>query len=221
MTKKCTFCFQEKELELFGIRKNTNRTNKIYYRSRCKQCLSLYDKDRKSQNKKKLSIKRRQYYSLNKDKENSNSKSYYRTNKIQIIKRTVSNIKFRLKNDPSFKLRYSISSSIRDSLKERLNSKNNISAWKFLPFSKNELKKHIEKQFEPWMTWKNWGRYNSEIWNDNDSSTWTWNIDHIIAHSTFKYNSMEDQSFKDCWSLSNLRPLSAKQNIIDGCRANG
>jgi hypothetical protein len=49
----------------------------------------------------------------------------------------------------------------------------------------------------------------------NKSTTWTWNIDHIIPHSTFKYISMEDQSFKECWSLTNLRPYSAKQNILD------
>jgi hypothetical protein len=29
---------------------------------------------------------------------------------------------------------------------------------------------------------------------------------------------MEDENFKKCWSLENLRPYSAKQNIIDGAR---
>jgi len=62
---------------------------------------------------------------------------------------------------------------------------------------------------------KNWGIYSPDTWDDNDSTTWTWNIDHIIPHSTFKYISMEDQSFKECWSLTNLRPYSAKQNILD------
>jgi len=41
------------------------------------------------------------------------------------------------------------------------------------------------------------------------------NLD-IIPQSTFKYSSMEDQEFKNCWALSNLRPLSAKQNNFDG-----
>jgi hypothetical protein len=27
---------------------------------------------------------------------------------------------------------------------------------------------------------------------------------------------MDDEEFKKCWSLDNLRPLSAKQNILDG-----
>jgi hypothetical protein len=27
---------------------------------------------------------------------------------------------------------------------------------------------------------------------------------------------MEDDNFKKCWALSNLRPLDAKQNLMDG-----
>jgi len=66
------------------------------------------------------------------------------------------------------------------------------------------------------MTWNNQGVYNKNMWNDNDSSTWTWQIDHIIPHFTFKYISIEDENFKKCWALENLRPLSAKQNLLDG-----
>ena len=33
------------------------------------------------------------------------------------------------------------------------------------------------------------------------------------------YQSMADENFRKCWALDNLRPLSAKQNIMDGvCR---
>jgi hypothetical protein len=28
---------------------------------------------------------------------------------------------------------------------------------------------------------------------------------------------MEEESFKNCWKLNNLRPYSAKQNVLDGC----
>jgi hypothetical protein len=66
------------------------------------------------------------------------------------------------------------------------------------------------------MNWNNYGKYDSNSWDDDDSSTWTWQLDHIIPHSTFKYSSMEDEDFKKCWSLDNLRPLSSKQNLIDG-----
>lgn len=68
------------------------------------------------------------------------------------------------------------------------------------------------------MTWNNWGIYNPSTWNNNDKSTWTWQIDHIDPHSGFKYTSMEDEEFKICWRLNNLRPLRADLNVIDGAR---
>jgi hypothetical protein len=97
-------------------------------------------------------------------------------------------------------------------------SKNGYSIMEYLPYSFAELKQHLESQFEPWMTWKNRGIYNKDIWNDNDQSTWTWQIDHIIPHSAFKYTDMECIEFQECWALENLRPLSAKENIIKGNR---
>ncbi len=87
---------------------------------------------------------------------------------------------------------------------------------KYLGYTIKELKQHLESQFEPWMNWNNHGKYKCDTWNDNDSSTWTWQIDHIIPQCTLLYMSMEDKNFKKCWALNNLRPLSAKENIIKG-----
>ena len=55
-----------------------------------------------------------------------------------------------------------------------------------LPYSINELKTYSESLFEPWMNWGNWGRYTKK-WNDEDQTTWRWNIDHIIPKSFFNY----------------------------------
>ena len=126
--------------------------------------------------------------------------------------------KTRKQTDPNFKLRTTMSSSIARMLKRTGGSKKVKSCLDYLPYTIQELRTHIESQFQPWMSWDNHGRYNVKTWNDNDSSTWTWNIDHIIPQSSFKYTSMDDDNFKKCWSLENLRPLSAKQNIIDGAR---
>lgn len=78
----------------------------------------------------------------------------------------------------------------------------------------------MESQFEQWMTWDNWGNYNSEQWDDRDISTWTWHIDHIIPQSKLLYDSMDHSNFKKCWSLDNLRPLSAKANLIKHNKSN-
>jgi hypothetical protein len=44
----------------------------------------------------------------------------------------------------------------------------------------------------------------------------TWNLDHIVPRSDLPYASMTEDNFKKCWALSNMRPYSAKQNMIDG-----
>jgi hypothetical protein len=133
-----------------------------------------------------------------------------------IRKLNAKRLKARRIRDPQYKIKCCISASIRDYFKNNQSSKDNKSVLKYLLYSISDLKTHIESLFEPWMTWKNHGKYNSKTWNDNDQSTWTWQLDHIIPQSTFKYNSMDCEEFRKCWALSNLRPYSAKQNIKDG-----
>lgn len=152
-----------------------------------------------------------------------NAKKYYLNN---IGKLTVQQLEKRRKNQrkygrkrlstPEGKLRAVISGYIRDSLKNNGGDKRGKSCMNFLPYTIQELKEHIEKQFEPWMNWNNWGIYRRESWNDDDPSTWRWQLDHIVPNSTFLYSSMESDGFQKSWSLNNLRPYSAKQNVIDG-----
>lgn len=125
--------------------------------------------------------------------------------------------KNRRDNNPAFRLKGYVSSSICDALK-RAGTKKGKSCWKALPYTPEELREHIESQFEEWMNWNNQGKWNPDTWNDNDTSTWKWQTDHIIPHSDFYYDSLESKDFLACWSLSNLRPLSAKQNLLDGSR---
>jgi 5-methylcytosine-specific restriction endonuclease McrA len=79
---------------------------------------------------------------------------------------------------------------------------------KFLPYTIQELKEHLEKQFESWMTWENHGCL--------DPTRDTWQIDHIIPHSSFHYETMDCEEFKKCWALENLRPLKAIDNLKKG-----
>lgn len=141
-------------------------------------------------------------------KENNPSK--YRESKNKYVSK-------RMKKDPVFRLRLAISHSIIKALKSQSSSKNGVSCLQFLPFTIQELKNHLENLFEYWMNWDNWGIYKL-TWDDNDSSTWTWNIDHIVPHSTFGYASMNSEEFRNCWALSNLRPLAAKKNVFEGAR---
>lgn len=157
--------------------------------------------------------------------QDENFKKYWSLDNLQVVSnkvgyREVENKrrKERLKNDPAFLMRRIISGQINSYLKHLKISKNGESSFKYLPYTKEELREYIESKFEPWMNWQNHGVYSYKTWDDNDPTTWKWQFDHIIPHSTFSYTSIKDQSFKDCWALSNLRPYSAKQNCIDGGR---
>ena len=43
-----------------------------------------------------------------------------------------------------------------------------------------------------------------------------WHIDHIKPISSFNINGINSDDFKKCWSLNNLQPLWAKDNLQKG-----
>jgi hypothetical protein len=215
----CKVCLSNKELTIQNFSQGKNRRSAVehlYWYKTCKICdrarVLAKSQRYKEKNRRKLADKQIEYHKLNKGRDSKTKKQWYQKNKDAVKTRVKKNIFARRKN-PLFRLKESISSNIRACIK-----KNRQPFSKFLPYTIIELRTHLEKQFESWMTWKNFGVYRADIWDDNDSATWTWRIDHIVPHSKFNYSSMEDQEFRDCWSLSNLRPYSAKQNLIDGDR---
>jgi hypothetical protein len=140
---------------------------------------------------------------------------FYKCNRCLIEHRLL--VKFRRihkRHDPCARLHTRVSRGVRDALRKVGKKKNGISILGKLPYSINELKQHLEDQFEPWMSWDNWGKYKPEQWDSDDCSTWTWQIDHITPVSRIWYDSMDHPGFVDCWGLENLRPLSSKENIL-------
>lgn len=195
--KICTTCKIEKSALEFT--KDLSKKDGLY--SKCKTCCS---------------IKVKAFYIKNCGYKQLQDRKYYENNKGSIMKRQLIYESNRYQKDIFFRLKRNISKRVNSGLKNQFSSKNNKSILKYLIYTMEELKVHLENQFEPWMNWDNHGKYSIKDWDDNDVSTWVWQIDHIIPHSDLPYNSMTDDNFKRCWALSNLRPLSAKQNLIDG-----
>lgn len=110
----------------------------------------------------------------------------------------------RRKNDPVFRLRMDIPTIIRRSIKKNYNGD---SIWKYLPYSPQQLKEYLESKFENEMNWDNHGIY--------------WHIDHIIPQALFKYDDTNHPDFIKCWSLDNLRPLKAIDNMKKSSIYNG
>lgn len=166
-------------------------------------------------NRERLLKDAKERYVRNIEKERKRSKEYKTNNKDQIKSRRNEAMKIKRKSCVSFKLRSNISRSIRKALKNN-GGKRGLSCLHSINYNINDLKSHLEKQFESWMNWDNYGIYSQKTWDDNNMSTWTWQVDHIIPQSSLLYTSMDDDNFKKCWALSNLRPLSSKENFLKG-----
>lgn len=78
---------------------------------------------------------------------------------------------------------------------------------KYCGYTKEQFIENIESKFAPWMTWENNKR-------PNNPDEQTWQLDHISPRAAFKYTRMSDPEFALCWSLSNLKPLESRINII-------
>jgi len=194
--KTCKICGITYSIDSFRKHKRKRASTKIsfWFSALCVECEQEYS--RKLNSTEKSKSKRREYRKNNRDKENARDRE----------KRA---------NDIGYRIRKIISNAINRHFK--INGKRKSgSCLQFLPFAMEDLITHLTSLFEPWMTWNNYGLYNRKTWDDNNSSTWTWNIDHIIPQSDFSYSSMEDDNFKKCWTLTNLRPYSSKLNALEG-----
>lgn len=142
---------------------NRNKNSRDNHSSWCKDCQREYDKH---------------YYQSTLDsrhriKLENNRKFYNKT-----------------KNDINFKLNRAISNGIQYSIKE---NKAGCHWEDLVDYNLQQLKEHLESQFDENMSWQNYGSY--------------WEIDHIVPKNLF-----DIKDFKVCWSLVNLRPLSKIKN---------
>ncbi len=200
-------------------------SNEMLSASMCKLCKSDYDKVLYKKKRKVILKKNRKERALLKSSPGTfkcnkclniySSKDMHTKTRCLLCKRVCKNLSHnkKIKTDIYYKIKCTVSASILQFLSKSGNTKGG-KTFKHLPYTVQDLKDHIESNFEPWMSWGNWGLYRVDAWNDKDQSTWTWQIDHIIPHSSFNYTSLKDPLFVKCWALDNLRPLSSKENLL-------
>ena len=134
----------------------------------------------------------KEYYLDNKEKKNEQSKQYYLDNKEKINLYTFK----RYHSDPLYKFKQNYRCRTRKAFKVKSWRKNG-STEKLLGCDYKTAMNHIEKQFEPWMTWDNHGE---------------WHIDHITPLASA--NTIEEMT--PLFHYTNLQPLLAEDNIRKG-----
>ena len=162
----------------------------IYMKTCCKcgeeKDLSFFCKDSKSKDKKQSMCKKCKSASVI---------AYYKSHPE---KRREKERKRGLKRYYQNRVHYNISRLVRAGLVGHVKSK---PTFDLLGYTVEELKVHLEKRFSPGMSWENYGR---------------WHIDHIVPRASLDYDSSDHPNFKRCWSIDNLQPLWAEDNLKKG-----
>lgn len=228
LLKECSKCKIKKSIESFP--KCTENKNGLF--SWCKKCKSEYRKQQnfnhpellikeREQARKRRLANRKRYAEYSKKWQHKNPKKCREQGKKWRLKNSVKHrelIKaWALKNpDKIKKMRQRGGLKFRSTIKGNLSCKMGTQTWKslhknkaskswksYVSYTIEDLRKHLESKFTEGMTWNNMGK---------------WHIDHKVPVSFFQYEKPSDQEFQYCWSLDNLQPLWALDNIKKGAK---
>jgi hypothetical protein len=169
-----------------------------------KEAKRIYDRKRYLERREEICQSSKEYKIAHPEVNRKAQRVYYWKNKESILSKKhlvdVSESGRRKGREYYYKNRISksMATAIRLSLKK---GKDGITWRKLVPYSCEELKSHLESQFRDGMNWDNYG---------------LWHIDHVKPISSFDITSYMCNDFKQCWSLENLQPLWAYENLRKG-----
>lgn len=201
--KQCSNCKELKSFDSFA--KDSSRPSG--YQSRCRAC--DYEKHKQWRlNKFGPPQPRRTKYKSDEERkiariESKRKSALNMTDEQRRKERDARNKRDAIKmNDPILKLKRNIKSIALNGFKKGYS--NDAMPFGLYGCSHAELIKHIESQFEPWMTWDNRGfGIRGEA-----KQNYNWQLDHIKPLSS----ATTIEEFKSLWNYKNIRPLCAYVN---------
>ena len=107
-----------------------------------------------------------------------------------------------IKKRPEIKIELNVRSRVWAMVKGKATEKGVFRRFGYTP---KDLIAHLESLFRPGMTWANYGK--------------RWHVDHVKPCS--KFDMRDPAQFAECWSLKNLQPLWARENLVKGARYAG
>jgi len=219
--KKCNNCNKTRATTSFSVKSKITQ----YLSSFCKMCkaqklkqklddnpdyrqeVNEINKDYSINNKDKIQEHHKNYFQTHKEerkiydennpeKRKKHVKTYYEKHKPQINIQRAEYKRERRATDINFRIRSSFPIRIYNSIKELKCGRH----WEeIVGYTLEQLMNHLESKFDDKINWDNYGLY--------------WQIDHIVPVAAFNFTSVEDESFKKCWSLKNLQPLKSEDNL--------
>lgn len=207
--KKCNKCGRELNESMF----HKNKASKDGLVNTCKNCKAQYDMlyRSKPENRERNIKYLKDYYSKPENKERAKqSRNNNRQDYLLYMQKYHQNEQHKQREyEARFKkyhedIHYKLDITTVSLFNRVLSGRTKIS--EILPqrcgYTAEDLRKHIESQFTPEMNWNNYGIY--------------WELDHITPRFKFYYESYNDEQFKQCWALNNLRPLEI---TVNRCRS--
>lgn len=208
----CKTCINAKNKEAYKKNKEPFLTRKKRWKENNRTSYSESGRRYYIKNKNKIA----EYTRLNRDKINKRWKEwrqenleacrqrereYREVNRDSLREKRRATQKRRNESDICYRLRKIVAVSVRQYMKKNGSIKNG-SILSALPYTMQQLRDHLESQFNAEMNWDNYGTY--------------WEIDHIYPQSKLLFDSYEHPNFLKCWSLDNLQPLTKSENIKKG-----
>jgi len=170
-----------------------------------KDKISEQKKEWYSNNKEEILERQKRYYLDNKEIIKENSKKYRLDNKEKIKEYHLNNKPKRnafLTNKRKTDIAFALTENLRRRLRQALNGKSKSKkTLELLGCTVKYLIEHLEKQFQPGMTWENRHLFH---------------IDHIRPCSSFDLTDPKQQS--ECFNYKNLQPLWAQDNLSKGAK---
>jgi hypothetical protein len=158
------------------------------------QCAGCNKKEWYAKNKEKAKQSSAEWHAKNSDRVAETKARWFQRNKQDLYEKR----RQKLESDLSFKISCNLRSRLANAIRNR--SKGG-SAVADLGCSIEELRSHLEKLWEPGMSWENYGKGKDR-----------WNIDHAVPLCSFDL-SVHEQLRQAC-HYTNLRPLWEKDNLL-------
>lgn len=199
-TKICARCGEAKPVDAFGKAVERKGGRKPY----CKPCHNACNKESRERNPETSKLSSEQWRIANPEKARERQRKWREANRERFTgmvmdwrKRNPEKVRAAdeaRKLTPEWRLKRSISSRLRLLLRDKAGRR----TVDLIGYTAADLRSHLERQFQPGMTWDNYGE---------------WHVDHIVPVASFTFTSIEDPEIKRAWSLPNLRPLWAQENM--------
>lgn len=122
--------------------------------------------------------------------------------RLDMRKKSLEREKSKIKNDCCFAL----TKRVRRAIRHLLSSSKLRGSTRYLDYSAEDLKLHLELKFLPGMSWDNMAE---------------WHIDHIkpiAAFNPIELANPNSKEFKQAWALENLQPLWQSDNCSKGAK---